>query len=172
MREKLPVVLLTLFLLAATVNGVVENLPPSSALPTVNNITLFARLDESVPAYGGMILSPSPNWSGQQMSDAYGENVFTLYPILGQQLKILGTVLFRVWLRSDSPTFGKVTFSLSELSVNGNLKEVTRTEGYVGVNTRSSDFNFAIASVNVTIEPSSALQFRFTYTHAGSHTLP
>jgi KaiC/GvpD/RAD55 family RecA-like ATPase len=164
MREKLPVVLLTLFLLAATVNGVVENLPPSSALPTVNNITLFARLDESVPAYGGMILSPSPNWSGQQMSDAYGENVFTLYPILGQQLKILGTVLFRVWLRSDSPTFGKVTFSLSELSVNGNLKEVTRTEGYVGVNTRSSDFNFAIASVNVTIEPSSALQFRFTYT--------
>jgi KaiC/GvpD/RAD55 family RecA-like ATPase len=163
MRKKLPALLLILFSLAAAVNGVVENTPSSLALPVVNNVTLLARLDKSVPAYGGMILSPSPQWSGQQVSDAYGENVFTLYPILGQRLKILGTVLFRVWLRSDSPTFGKATFSLFELSVNGELKEITRTEGYVGVNTRSSDFNFAIASVNGTIEPSSALQFRFTY---------
>jgi len=162
MRKTLVAVLSILFLLAAATSGILQHALQSLALPSVNNVTLFARLEEPV----GMILSPSPKWSGQQTTDAYSENVFTLYPILGQRLEIFGTVLFRAWLRSDSPTFGKATFSLYQLSVNGDLEEVTRTEGYVGVNPRISDFNFAIAGVTATLEPSSALQFRFVYTSA------
>ena len=55
-----------------------------------------------------------------------------------------------VWLSSDSPTFGEATFSLSEVTANGVLKEVTRIEGYAGVNPKFSDYSFAIAGVNAT----------------------
>jgi KaiC/GvpD/RAD55 family RecA-like ATPase len=163
MRKKLHALLIISFLLMIHVSGVIADTPTNPATSSVYNVTLFARLDESVPAYEGMILSPTPQFSGQKISNAQTENVFTLYPILGDRLNIHGTVLFRVWLKSDSATFGKAIFALYELSVNGNLREITRTDGYVGVSSRISDFNFAIASVNATFEPSSAVQFRFTY---------
>ncbi len=173
MREKLHALLIISFLLMVHVSGVLADSQIDPVPSSVYNVTLFARLDESVPAYNGMILSPTPQFTGQQISDAKTENVFTLYPILGNRLSIFGTVLFRVWLKSDSVTFGKAVFSLYELSANGNLREITRTEGYVGVGSidpkfRISDFSFGITSVNGTLEPSSALQFRFTYTPVDS----
>ena len=167
MLRKLPALLLILASLAAALFGALGD-TPSHGLPTVNNVTLFARSDTSVPALNGMVLSPSPAWTGQQISDAYSENTFTLYPTLGTRLRIQGTVLFRVWMKSDAPTFGIALFTLYEISVNGSSKEVAGTEGPMGISSRISDFNFAISGINATIEPSSTLQFRFTFVSSDS----
>ena len=164
MQGNLRALLLISFLVGTAVYGVADHAMSGLAQSSINNVTLYARLDRSVPAHNGMILSTAVTWNGQQISDAYGENVFILYPILGQPLRISGTVFFRVWLKSNSPTFGRVMFSLSEVSLSGDTKEITKTDGYVGVNPTASDFNFAVASINRTIEPSSSLQFRFVYT--------
>ncbi|HID17774.1 TPA: hypothetical protein EYP26_05725, partial [Candidatus Bathyarchaeota archaeon] len=143
---------------------------PSSSpqqLPSPRSITLFARYDEAVQAYDGKILSVSPKWGGTKFSNASVANVFTLYPALGSDLEISGVIFFKAWLRADPTAFGKLTFALLEVSPRGEEMEVVRTEQFVALPTKTTDFSSAVAGIKHTFKRGSTIKYLIQFTPRG-----
>ncbi|MEM3677720.1 MAG: ATPase domain-containing protein [Candidatus Bathyarchaeia archaeon] len=131
------------------------------------NIVLYAYLDEHLTVLEGRILGVSPIWGGLMQTNATREIIFTLYPPLGGDLKIKGTVLFKSWLRSDGASFGKLVMTLYEKDKGGERSQVASVEGYVAVNPRRYEYTFGVAGLEHIFKSGSTIQFGLIFYPSG-----
>ncbi|MGC8962126.1 MAG: carboxypeptidase-like regulatory domain-containing protein, partial [Candidatus Bathyarchaeia archaeon] len=134
---------------------------------TSKNIVLYAYLDEHLTVLDGRILGISPVWGGLIQSNATREIIFTLYPPLGGDLKVKGTVLFKSWLRCEGASFGKLAMTLYEKDKSGERSQVASVEGYVAVNPRRYEYTFGVAGLDHTFKSGSTIQFGLIFHPSG-----
>ena len=150
---------LLILLMLVTVSAYTGASAPQETDRDVANIVLHAYLNEHLTILDGKVLGVSPTWGELIRSNATIENLFTLYPALGGDLKVKGTIIFKGWLRADRLTFGKLVMSLYEKTEYGDQLQVTSVEGFVAVTSRRSEYTFGVAGVEYTFKSGSTIQF-------------
>jgi KaiC/GvpD/RAD55 family RecA-like ATPase len=134
---------------------------------SVSDMVLYGYYDEHIKVLDGRVLGISPMWGGLVETNASTEIVFTLYPPLGGDLKLKGTVLFKSWLRSSEAAFGRLVMSLYEKDRGGGRSQIASVEGYVAVNPRRSEYTFGVAGLEHTFKSGSTIQFGLTFYPSG-----
>ncbi|MEM2122965.1 MAG: ATPase domain-containing protein [Candidatus Bathyarchaeia archaeon] len=132
-----------------------------------SNVVLHGYLDEHLTVLDGRVLGISPVWGGLVETNATKQITFTLYPPLGRDLRIKGTVLFKSWLRCDGATFGKLVMSLYEKDKGGERKLIASVEGDVAVTSRKYEHTFGQAGVDHIFKSGSTIQFELIFHPSG-----
>lgn len=138
--------------------------PPSLSQPiSSKSITLFAVYNEALQAYGGKILTPTPKWGEAKASNASIENVFTLHPPLGYNLQISGVIFFKAWLKADASIFGRLSFTLSQVSPTGEEEEIVKTEQWLTLSSKPDEYSAAVAGINYIVKQGYRIQYKIQF---------
>jgi KaiC/GvpD/RAD55 family RecA-like ATPase len=132
---------------------------PSPSSGGVGKVILYARYDESLPAFENRVLTTLPPRGDVYSANASEEVLFTLYPSLGRSLKVSGTVIFKGWLKANYPSTGRLLFTLYEVNATGGKVAVARVEGNVGLTTKVAEYTFGQSGVEHTFADGSTIQF-------------
>ncbi|MBS7655538.1 hypothetical protein KEJ50_03450 [Candidatus Bathyarchaeota archaeon] len=139
-------------------------LPPSLPQSTSSkSITLFAVYNEDIQAYEGKILTSTPKWGEAKSSNALIENVFTLHPPLGFNLEVSGVIFFKAWLKANTSIFGRLSFTLSQVSPTGEEEEVVKTEQWLTVSNKPDEYSAAVAGISYIIKQGYRIQYKIQF---------
>lgn len=135
---------------------------PITALQSQDTV-LYAYYNEHITLLDGMVLGVSPKWSEPLQSNITREQFFTLFPALGTNLTIKGTILFKSWLKADSLTYGRLVMSLYEVHESGDKTTIARVEGMIAVNTIVSENTIGVAGIQHHFTSGSTIQFGLVF---------
>ncbi|MEM2897225.1 MAG: RAD55 family ATPase [Candidatus Bathyarchaeia archaeon] len=131
--------------------------------PTIKYVKLYARLSQKEIFYGNT-LSINLATIKVQETDARAENIFTLDPPLGLQLRVYGSVFYRIWLRADRMIDGTLKISLLELtSTNKTIEVVPTMNAFVFISPNIRDYNLGIGVANHTFLKGSRIQLSIQF---------
>jgi KaiC/GvpD/RAD55 family RecA-like ATPase len=154
--------LLILLILSIAIN---EALMPTLvvASPAIKYVRLYAKLSQKETFYG-KALSINLAIGSIQESDARIENVFTLDPPLGFQLKVYGSIFYRIWLSADRMVNGTLRVSLFELtSMNKTIQIIPSMNAFIFISPSIKDYNLGIGVANYTFSKGSRIQLSIQF---------
>ncbi len=132
---------------------------------------LYAYYNEHITLLEGMVLGVSPKWSQPLQSNITREQFFTLFPALGTNLTIKGTIIFKSWLKADSLTYGRLVMSLYDVHESGDKTTIARVEGMIAVNTIVSENTIGVAGIQYHFTSGSTIQFGLVFYPSTSYKL-
>ncbi len=156
MRYCLPA--LILFLIIYTNPGVAFAQPV-----TAQNVTLYAHATSR-------ILTANPQWGGQLVTNVSNPIIFTLYPVLGNDLRISGSISMTVYLKASTPLFGNIIVEALELTSAGTQMPVpgARIESPTALETRVLPFTLGIGIIDYKFRRGSSIQLSVRFASNGN----
>ncbi len=155
MRVSLLLVLvLVVVLCSSLLNAQVAVASPEKPVPR----TLYCHTNNVVGIFGGKIMNTTQRWGGQQRADLTKENNFYLYPVLLDQMRISGTLNFRLWISSDFAGEGKLNISIYEATWAGTKRSVCDVTTVISMESKVKEFIFAVGAIDYTFSANSAIQ--------------
>ncbi|MEM3571961.1 MAG: hypothetical protein QW589_08570, partial [Candidatus Bathyarchaeia archaeon] len=140
-----------------------DALIPILTLPIIKYVKLYARSSQK-EIFDGKTLSLSLIVENVKETDARVESIFTLDPPLGFQLKVYGSIFYRIWLSADRMVNGTLKISLYELTSTNKTREVVPSmNAFIFLSPSIKDYNLGIGVANHTFLKGSRIQLSIQF---------
>jgi KaiC/GvpD/RAD55 family RecA-like ATPase len=161
----LRVVFLILVLLLVTWQ---PHLGSANAENPTTEVSLYAHTDVSATSVDGRVLTLIGNTTSRQSADVRNGLSFTLVPPLSAPLRVVGRIDAIVWLQSQQSVRGTLGVTISELTANASVIEMTYGSVTVPVSSLPYQVQFGLGRVNYTLPVGSSISFEIQFSPVGN----